>query len=246
MRELWEALDIEDQFPQIHHFNSPASKSPPSSLSAFYRHCSTRRKIGEANLATIQRGLHVVDLINSGAPVHRALEAAWDAYPLQSSSEPTGLGPVTVGASSSKSSAGGVDLYHPRPHRDREIESARHAMEGIVSLDILHRHKKELLSVCIWKITEADGKWNVRYWSAGAVESDKRNWTHEHVYARSLLADRLLEGEDSQRVVADAVACIVTREEHAALGRVEGSGWERYRRAGLHVFDAVNGRWLEL
>jgi len=112
------------------------------------------------------------------------------------------------------------------------------------TLDLYPSHKKELLSICIWKITQADGKYKVRYWSEGAVSAEKRKLQHEHVVERKELIQRLLAGEEVDLVVADAIACIVTEEEHALLGKSQASGWSRYRDAGIRVYDSMDGKWL--
>ncbi len=51
-----------------------------------------------------------------------------------------------------------LPIYKPHPDRDMRISSAILAIQHIAPLNLYLAHKKELLSVCIWKITEADGK----------------------------------------------------------------------------------------
>lgn len=133
-----------------------------------------------------------------------------------------------------------------KPHADRcaRIESAKTAIRAITALDLYPAHKKELLSICIWKITQADGKYKVRYWSEGAVRADKRKLQHEHIVERKELIQRLLAGEEVESVVADAVACIVTKVEHTLLGKTRASGWSRYNEAGIRVYDSMDGIWL--
>lgn len=132
------------------------------------------------------------------------------------------------------------------PHRDRErrIASAKTAIKAILTLDLYAAHKKELLSVCIWKITEADGKTKVRYWSQGAIEDSTQKLHHEHVHERRELIARLLSGEDVERVVVDAVACMVTQKEHRELSNHCFVGWDRYKEASIRVYDSLEGRWL--
>jgi len=130
-------------------------------------------------------------------------------------------------------------------HKDRRarISSAITAIETILPLDLYLAHKKELLSVCIWKITEADGKLKVRYWSEGAIDNQSSKLQHEHVHERKELIARLLSGEAVESVVTDAVACIVTREEHSQLGLSTSPGWQRYKDSGIRVYDAKAQRW---
>ncbi len=130
-------------------------------------------------------------------------------------------------------------------HKDRavRIRSAITAIKAITQLDLYLAHKKELLSVCIWKITEADGKTKVRYWSEGAVKNREAKLQHEHVHERKELIARLLSGEDVDSVVADAIACMVTKEEHQLLCASSSIGWKRYQDAGIKVYDSKNKQW---
>ncbi len=134
--------------------------------------------------------------------------------------------------------------YCPDERRQDRIRSASIAIEAIRSLSIEIEHKRELLSICLWKITEADGKWNLRYRSEGAQYlSGNEGLRHEHVFTRKHLIDRLLSGEGLESVLADAIACVVTATEAKVLDRVsdEFQGWDRYRKAGIRVLDLVTG-----
>jgi predicted GTPase len=133
--------------------------------------------------------------------------------------------------------------YVQHKDRDARIISAIKAIEAILPLDLYPAHKRELLSVCIWKITEADGKLKVRYWSEGAVGNQSSKLQHEHVHERKELIARLLSGEAVNSVVADAVACMVTKEEHAQLGVSSNLGWQRYKDIGIRVYDAKEHQW---
>ena len=84
-----------------------------------------------------------------------------------------------------------------REHKDRtkRIESAIIAINALLPLELYPAHKRELLGICIWKITEADGKMKVRYWSEGSIVNEKARLQHEHVHERKELISRLLNGE---------------------------------------------------
>lgn len=133
------------------------------------------------------------------------------------------------------------------PHRDHDVRiaSATMAIRALIPLEFYPAHKRVLLSDCIWMITEADGKMKVRYWSEGALEQPQPKLHHEHVNERRMLIQRLLNGEDVTSVVADAVACIVTRDEHKQLGTSSLQGWGRYREVGIRVYDSLENRWLD-
>jgi hypothetical protein len=80
-----------------------------------------------------------------------------------------------------------LPVYKQHLDRDKRISSAKLAIRALIPLDLLLAHKKELLSVCIWKITEADGKTKVRYWTEAAIVASKHELQHEHVHERNEL-----------------------------------------------------------
>ena len=115
----------------------------------------------------------------------------------------------------------------------------------------LETHYRELLSILVWKWTEAHGKYRgCRYWSQAALAATKDDWCHEHVVPRRLLVDAVRDLADpSPDAVRDllermAVACVVTRAEHDALPEAAWEElledpWARYRRAGIEVVDTL-------
>ena len=133
--------------------------------------------------------------------------------------------------------------YAEHKDRDVRISSAITAIEAILPLALYPAHKKELLSICIWKITEADGKKKLRYWSKGAIDNESSELQHEHVHERKELISRLLSGEAVELVVADAVACMVTKKEHSQLRASKSLGWLRYKESGIRVYDAKEQQW---
>ena len=114
-------------------------------------------------------------------------------------------------------------------------------------------HKKHLLRHAIWLFTTADGrnsthgKMNIRYVSDGVLKggSDIR---HEHIVPIRELINQLLEEPGRCRdILKCAEVCLVTHGEHTALGVAEKKspkpkGRERYRAAGIQVFDRKSNR----
>lgn len=122
---------------------------------------------------------------------------------------------------------------------------------------LAERHLKELISLGLWKWTEAGGqspnaKYNTRFVSAGVMHADTpMQVNHEHVFTRkSIIADLRESRPDEARVremlESRGVACIVSVEEHARLGGASGSGWERYLDAGVEVYDRATGELASL
>lgn len=116
---------------------------------------------------------------------------------------------------------------------------------------ILLEHRKEFLKLALWKITEAESvaKDRTRYCSATAYKSPESKLTHDHVFQRAKMAEELLAGgaQNAERILKKAKGCTITKEEHKLLEEPKDSyGWQRYRRAGITVVDAKNGKILDL
>ena len=136
--------------------------------------------------------------------------------------------------------------WEPRASESKIIDNATRTIKIIVaSKDIITEYKKDFIGIMIWKITEANGKYDTRYISEGAYNgSENTKYNHEHVFSRKSLIERILENpEDIDKILEDAVACIVTSEEHKYLSHSE-NGWERYKNAGIKVLDRKTGEWI--
>jgi hypothetical protein len=143
--------------------------------------------------------------------------------------------------------------FKPHPRAEDRRRSATTALKGILELNLYPPHKKKLLSTCLWKLTEADGKYNLRFRTQESVRiANSKQLHHEHVHRRDKMVLALLaDPARAEDISSCAVACIVTRAEHRELDRVDKAfpeldGWERYRKAGLTVIDLVSGDPLDL
>ena len=71
----------------------------------------------------------------------------------------------------------------------------------------------------------------------GPGSIDHSTWTRKWIIER-LRARRSWPAEDLIRFLTSyGVACVVTVQEHAVLSGVSGEGWDRYRAAGITVWD---------
>jgi hypothetical protein len=106
-------------------------------------------------------------------------------------------------------------------------------------------HVEDLIDILLWRITEADGKYNTRHKTTGALAcTDKSQLRHEHVYQRSKMITTLVRAEPGEvdTILKDAIGCTVTEDEHALLLEFDGLyGWERYRQAGIVVMNTETG-----
>jgi hypothetical protein len=113
--------------------------------------------------------------------------------------------------------------------------------------EVLSAHYRELLTILLWKITEAESsKHKTRFQSQGALDSsDKSKLRHDHVFQRSKMIVALEKAapQDVDDILNTAVACTVTVEEHDHLSRFDDEyGWERYRKAKIAVIDTQTGK----
>src|SRR4051794_24082351 len=153
--------------------------------------------------------------------------------------------------------------YENTPAMDEVRLSALRAVQQLLQpVDGLSpAHRRELLSISLWKWTEAAGvaphpKFNVRYATPAALDhSQPTKVNHEHLWPRKWIIDRLLEpgktwAEDDLRTFLEdhGVACIVTVKEHGELSKLTSGpeGWDRYKRAGLQVRDLAGDGFLDL
>ena len=137
--------------------------------------------------------------------------------------------------------------FQERNNKQEIIDSATSAIRIILSMvDVLEIHKKEMLSDMIWKISEANGKWNTQYYSVGTLKENDVSVYHEHVVSRKELIARLLKNPDDYReILSEITACIVTKSEHDRLEmQKEWSGWDRYKCAGVKVYDRKQRKWI--
>lgn len=148
--------------------------------------------------------------------------------------------------------------YHfemkPRIGSDEIIGSAIALAKHLVSnrpKNSLGAHLKELLNVLVWKVSEANGKYNTRYWSEGFYKNpDKNSCEHEHVIEKKKIVQQLLNEPDRiEEIMKSVVACLVLADEHKLLTKLSKSspeldGWERYKMAGVRVWDTVENRFL--
>lgn len=114
---------------------------------------------------------------------------------------------------------------------------------------ILPEHRNKVLSSVQWMISEANGKYATRYRSEAVVEmathvpTSVTKINHEHIYTRKHIIQQLLATPQNSDLILDqVVACIVTKDEHEKLSAISPIlvGWDRYRQAGIKVIDMSN------
>lgn len=132
---------------------------------------------------------------------------------------------------------------------DLRIASARRLVHILLeSTDLYPAHRREFLKLALWKVTEAEsGKHNTRFRSRASCEPGAIT-QHEHVFERAKMVNALIaEPHRFREILDDAVACTVTKDEHArltALSRTEPEleGWARYAAANIEIVDMATWR----
>jgi hypothetical protein len=149
------------------------------------------------------------------------------------------------------------ERYEATPDVVKMRSSAYSLVEQLLSMTGLEPiHHKEMLSIAMWKVTEAAGnvpnrKYNVRYCSDGVVEAvGPTKVNHEHVHPRKWMVGELLSGRvnaANRKIFLDTygMACIVTVVEHGRLSASNKKGWERYVDARVRVFDRAVGAYVD-
>jgi hypothetical protein len=131
--------------------------------------------------------------------------------------------------------------FKPHPEADERRRSATHLINLLLANkgpETFLCHLHELLGILLWKITEADGKYNTRHKSHAARNcADKTLWRHDHVYTKKKMIDALLRAEPNEvsGILKNVIGCTVTLAEHNDLTKYddEYDGWERYRKASV-------------
>jgi len=123
---------------------------------------------------------------------------------------------------------------------------------------ILEKHRRGLIDKMIWYRTEAKGKYKTTYQSERAIEKKKelkkagennskniaKYLRHDHVHMREVLINELLDkNNDLDLILAKAIGCTITKEEHSALPHKKCDGWPRYEKARIRVFNTDTGKW---
>jgi len=137
--------------------------------------------------------------------------------------------------------------FRPHPQGDSRRRSSAKLIKMLLANNSpdVSEHVEDLIDILLWRITEADGKYNTRHKTTGALAcTDKSQLRHEHVYQRSKMITALVRAEPGEvdTILKDAIGCTVTEDEHALLLEFDGKyGWERYRQAGIVVMNTETG-----
>lgn len=131
---------------------------------------------------------------------------------------------------------------------EEQIENSKSIIKAVLSLNIHRDMKKKVIDSMIWNITGANGKYKLPYISVSAKNNPNLKVNHEHVSRKKMLIDDILQNpENLETILKQALACIVTVEEHDRLNKIdkdnpELDGWKRYELAEIDVWDTINNK----
>jgi len=146
-------------------------------------------------------------------------------------------------------------MFEPHPQSEMRKRSAFTLIKCLLAKknkpEVLSAHYRELLSVLLWKITEADGKHNTRFKSQRALRCrDKGKLRHDHVCQRSKMIAALEKAAPRKvdKILRTAIGCTVTKKEHRRLSKFDKKydSWKRYQKAGIKVIDTQTNKRVKL
>jgi hypothetical protein len=141
-------------------------------------------------------------------------------------------------------------LKHQRHFVEPNVTSQRLAeihilLDALRQLQIGLPIKKRMLVHGIWEVAVATGGFCARYRSEAVIQTVGAKIQRDHIFKKKALITELLgPNPDIEKIIERGRCCIVTTDEHRKLHDVDESldGWERYRVAGIVVYDMLDGK----
>jgi hypothetical protein len=123
-----------------------------------------------------------------------------------------------------------ASVYRPDPQGEQRRRSIRAVIKLVLNFyapEVLPDHIRDLIDTMLWKLTEADGKYNTRYRSQVALNSSGK-LIHEHVYPKKQMIDRLVDA-GSEREIDELLGA----GRYCMCGNRRGAPSPATRRLGL-------------
>jgi len=143
-----------------------------------------------------------------------------------------------------------------QPHKDEELikRSALKIIDFVVNEQDVHPHVWDIIiGYMQWSLTEIKKnlKYNTRYYSEKALEQ-REPLRHEHVYPQKYIRNLILTNNQKfLDIIPKMIGCTVTKTEANILTKndrnnpeLQSQGWNRYKKAGIKVFDRLKQRFL--
>jgi hypothetical protein len=133
----------------------------------------------------------------------------------------------------------------------QQLAEIKIVLDAIRLLPIATPLKRDMLDCALWKVAHATGntqhRFMGRYRSETVTTQAGLKIQRDHAYGRATLIDALLGRLPNLDTIVDRAqcCCLVTEDEHQRLNRVEIYGWERYRIAGIAIYDMLTETKLD-
>jgi len=133
--------------------------------------------------------------------------------------------------------------YVPTGGQDRVLLDISRLIDSIRALEIYAPTKRRMLVHALWEVAVTTGNFYPRFRSQSVTLQVGAPIQRDHIFQKNRIIRRLLEDPQysSQEAVQNAQCCVVTREEHDALHRVDPliDGFERYEAANIVYLDML-------
>ena len=136
------------------------------------------------------------------------------------------------------------ERYSPPSTLPEQLAEIKLLLDAIRKLDISPALQKRMLVHTLWQVAIVTGNTQSsfigQFRSEGVLRERGLKIERDHIYRKENLVRQLLEpSPDLDLIVSRAHCCVVTKDEHDRLGRIDGQidGWNRYRAAGIIVYD---------
>lgn len=136
-----------------------------------------------------------------------------------------------------------ANLYVESSDLVQRLADIKLLIDSIRQMEIGTPLKKRMLVHAIWEIAKASGNFCSRYRSDRVIQNPGFRIQRDHIFKKSTLVEELLSPTpDIDRVMEQALCCIVTRDEHERLHGIDVNfdGWDRYRDARISVYDMLD------
>jgi hypothetical protein len=133
--------------------------------------------------------------------------------------------------------------FRERPDIHRRLTDVVLVIKTLRALDLHASTKRKMIDRALWLVAELSGDFAPRHRSDGVLQNLGVKIQRDHVYPRAELIASILAGnEDLSEVVARAICCLVTKEEHNRLSEIPPhvKGWDRYREAAVIYRDMTS------
>lgn len=143
------------------------------------------------------------------------------------------------------------ERYVPSGSLQAQLAEIKLLLNAIRQLKITESRKRRMLVHVLWEVAFATGNTQSaflgRYRTENVIRQPGLAIRRDHVYRKEMLVRDLLgDSPDLDEIIRRAQhCCVVTKEEHDKLDHGGTDGWERYRIAGIRVYDMATGQCVD-